>query len=106
MSTAAQNDIRIIGKVFDNAQMEAISANMLGKGTTIGAITNVNGEYTITVPNEKAVLVFSFIGYQKPEIAVGKNRVISVRFPVIGRGSRSSIRDANQGYTDRNFVQH
>ena len=52
--------------------------NVLVKGTSIGAITDINGEYTIVVPDEKAILVFSFIGYQKQEIAVGKNRTVNV----------------------------
>ena len=58
--------------------MEVIGANVLVKGTSIGAITDINGEYTIVVPDEKAILVFSFIGYQKQEIAVGKNRTVNV----------------------------
>lgn len=78
MQALAQNGIRITGKVVDNTQMEVIGANVLVKGTTIGAITNIDGEYTITVPNEKAILVFSFIGYQAQEIPVGKNTVINV----------------------------
>jgi TonB-linked SusC/RagA family outer membrane protein len=71
----AQNGIKITGKIVDNTQMEVIGANVLVKGTSIGAI---NGEYTIVVPDEKAILVFSFIGYQKQEIAVGKNRTVNV----------------------------
>ena len=74
----AQNGIKITGKIVDNTQMEVIGANVLVKGTSIGAITDINGEYTIVVPDEKAILVFSFIGYQKQEIAVGKNRTVNV----------------------------
>lgn len=78
MPATAQNGIKITGKVVDNTQLEIIGANVLVKGTDTGAITNIDGEYTIVVPNEKAVLVFSFIGYQKQEIVVGKNKVINV----------------------------
>ena len=78
MPAVAQNGIKITGKIVDNTQMEVIGANVLVKGTSIGAITDINGEYTIVVPDEKAILVFSFIGYQKQEIAVGKNRTVNV----------------------------
>src|SRR5699024_7045851 len=78
MPVFAQNEIKITGKIMDNTQAEVIGANVLVKGTAIGAITNIDGEYTIVVPNEKSILVFSFIGYQSQEIAVGKNRIINV----------------------------
>lgn len=78
MPATAQNGIKIIGKITDNTQLEVIGANVQVKGTTIGAITDINGKYTIEVPNERSVLVFSFIGYQKQEITVGKNRTINV----------------------------
>lgn len=74
----AQNGIKVTGKVIDNTNFEVIGANVLVKGTTNGAITNQNGEYSIIVPNEKAVLVFSFIGYQSKEVTVGKNRIVNV----------------------------
>lgn len=41
------------------------------KGTDKGVITNDNGEYAITVPDEKAVLMVSFVGYEKVEMPVG-----------------------------------
>ena len=47
------------------------------KGSTTGVITDLEGNYSIAVPNEKAVLVFSFIGYTGQEITVGNQRVIS-----------------------------
>ncbi|KAA9355011.1 SusC/RagA family TonB-linked outer membrane protein [Larkinella humicola] len=44
------------------------------KGTTIGTTTNESGQYSISVPDDKAVLVFSSVGYEKQEIPVG-NRI-------------------------------
>lgn len=41
------------------------------KGTTVGTITDINGNYLLNVPNpEQAVLVFAFIGYDMLEIPV------------------------------------
>ncbi len=50
---------------------------VLEKGTNNGTITDVDGYYTITVA-EGAVLTFSFVGYQTPEVAVGNRTNISV----------------------------
>lgn len=74
----AQNGIKVTGKVVDNANVEIIGANVLVKGTNQGVITNLNGEFSIYVPNEKSTLIFSFIGLQPKEVVVGKSRVMNV----------------------------
>ncbi len=52
--------------------------NIAIKGTTRGTTTDINGKYTIQVPDSSAVLVFSFMGYIPEEIAVGTKSVIDV----------------------------
>jgi TonB-linked SusC/RagA family outer membrane protein len=47
------------------------------KGTTTGATTDVNGNYTVSVPDDNSVLVFSSVGYARQEIAVGKRTNVS-----------------------------
>jgi len=46
------------------------------KGTTIGAITDVNGKYSITVPANATTLVFSYIGMKSMEVEIGGRSVI------------------------------
>lgn len=75
---ALQAQIKITGTVTDETKETVIGANITVKGTTIGTISDVNGKYSIEVPNQKAILVFSFIGYTTHEIPVGKNKVIDV----------------------------
>ena len=77
-NTFAQSGIKITGKVIDASKMEVIGANVMVKGTSVGVITDLNGEYTITVPDEKSVLVFSFVGYRSQEQIVGKKRKIDI----------------------------
>jgi TonB-dependent SusC/RagA subfamily outer membrane receptor len=49
------------------------------KGTTTGAITDVNGDYRLVVPDGKAKsLVFSFIGYVTQEIEIGSSNTVNV----------------------------
>ncbi len=52
---------------------------VLLKGTTIGAPTDADGKYSITVPDKGGVLVFRYLGYVTQEIAIGKQKVINVK---------------------------
>ena len=42
------------------------------KGTTIGALTDVNGKYSITVPTNATTLIFSYIGMKSKEVEIGR----------------------------------
>ncbi len=46
------------------------------KGTTIGTTTDVNGKYSLTVPQNATTLVFSYIGMKKIEVVIGGRTVI------------------------------
>jgi iron complex outermembrane receptor protein len=55
-----------------------VGGNVLIKGTTKGATADANGQYSINVSDDKAVLVFRFLGYDSQEIAVGSRATIDV----------------------------
>ena len=61
----------ITGRVVDALNEGMPGVNVQVKGTTSGTITNIDGDFSISVPNTKSVLVFTFIGYVKQEVAVG-----------------------------------
>lgn len=66
----------VTGIVVDNKGETIPGANIVEKGTTNGVITDMDGKYTITVTNERAVLTFSFIGYITKEVSVkGQNNL-------------------------------
>ena len=52
--------------------------SVLLKGTTTGVPTNIDGEYRMSVPEEGATLVFSFLGYVTQEVEIGNRTVIDV----------------------------
>ena len=54
-----------------------IGVNVAVKGTTIGIITDIDGNYTLEVPS-KSTIVFSYIGYQAQEVPVGNQSTINV----------------------------
>ncbi len=70
----AQN--KVTGKVSDD-QGPAIGVSVMEKGTNNGVITDMDGNYVITV-KPGATLVFSSIGYANQEIVVGSQSVINV----------------------------
>lgn len=72
-------DQTITGTVTDNEKGEPIpGASVVIKGATRGTNTDANGKYSITVPNGTAVLVFSFVGFEKQEIIVGNRSQINI----------------------------
>ncbi len=53
--------------------------NVTVKGTTIGAITDSNGRYTLSTPSNAQALTFSFVGYRTIEVPIaGKNKIDAV----------------------------
>ena len=77
-SAALAQNIKVTGKVIDNTNEGVPGVNVQVKGTAIGVITDIEGNYKLDVPNSKSVLTFSFIGYEKQEISVGNKKVINV----------------------------
>ncbi len=79
LSLAAQT-ISISGRVTDaDSGADLPGVNVLLKGSSIGVITDLNGEYSINVPSLKGVLVFSFIGMKKKEVDIKGQNVINVQ---------------------------
>lgn len=68
----------ITGKVTDEQSNPLGGATVTIKGTNTATVTNTTGEFSITVQNDKAVLVFSWIGYQTQEISVTTANVMNV----------------------------
>ena len=69
---------RISGNVTDETGESLPGATVLEKGTSNGTITNVDGDYSITVQDENAVLQISFVGYESQEITVGSQSTVNV----------------------------
>ncbi|MDV3310798.1 MAG: TonB-dependent receptor [Cyclobacteriaceae bacterium] len=72
------DDISVTGQVVDENDTPLPSVNIVIKGTNTGVTTDADGRYTINVPDEEAVLVFSFIGYLTQEIRVGTQTTINI----------------------------
>ena len=68
----------ISGKVVDDEGMELPGVTIMVKGATTGTITDIDGNYDITVPSANDVLVFTYVGMEKKEEKVGNRSRIDV----------------------------
>ena len=78
---ALAQKITVSGTVIDPEGEPLIGASVLVRGETLGTATNIDGEYTISVPSDGA-LVFSNVGYATQEIPVNGQSVINVTMNV------------------------
>ena len=76
MVLSAQNR-SISGKVFDTNEEPLIGVTVTIENTTIGAITDIDGAFTLQVPEGKVVLNVSYVGFvpQKVTVASGQSNV-------------------------------
>ncbi|MDH3648994.1 MAG: SusC/RagA family TonB-linked outer membrane protein [Saprospiraceae bacterium] len=68
----------VTGSVIDEDGDQLIGVNIVIQGTAIGTTTDIDGTYSISVPDENAVLEFTYIGYATRSISVGSDNVIDV----------------------------
>jgi TonB-dependent starch-binding outer membrane protein SusC len=66
----------VTGTVSDTEKQPVVGANVVIKGTTVGAITDINGKYSINVPSASSIIAVSFIGYVPQEVVAGNSTVI------------------------------
>jgi TonB-dependent starch-binding outer membrane protein SusC len=72
----------VTGVVTDEKSEPMIGVTVALKGTALGAVTDENGKFQLQTPEDKGVLVFSFVGYQSREINIGKQAKYTVQlFP-------------------------
>ena len=71
-------EILVKGKVTSSDNEPLPGVNVLVKGTTLGTVTDAEGNYQLSVPGEETVLVFSFVGFITEEVTVGDRTLIDI----------------------------
>ena len=75
----AQNGIAVKGTVTDNTTDPLIGASVIVKGQpSLGTVTDIDGNFHLTVPSEQSVLVISYVGMATKEIKVNRQRDFKV----------------------------
>jgi len=70
--------VKVSGKIVDISGDPLPGVSVLVKGTHTGVITDINGNYSISVPGTKDLLQYSFLGFETQEMVVGNNTVMNV----------------------------
>jgi TonB-linked SusC/RagA family outer membrane protein len=78
VSTLFAQTIVIKGTVTSATEGPIPGATVQVKGTTLGAISDANGKYSLSVPKNATTLVFSYVGMKKKEVEIGGLSVIDV----------------------------
>lgn len=96
--------VQITGTITDVADgLPVPGATIQVKGTTIGTVSDLDGKYTLAVPEDATTLVFSFLGYTTREVPIQGQTIIDValasdsydldEFVVTALGIRRNARD-------------
>lgn len=77
--TLVAQQINIQGKVTAAEDPEGLpGVSIVAEGTGTGTVSDINGNFSINVPNQNTVLVFSYIGYASQSITVGSQTTLNV----------------------------
>lgn len=97
-------ELTVKGKVTDAEKTEGLpGVSVVIKGTSKGTTTDPNGNYQLVIPDDKTILVFSFVGYEKQEVLVGDRSTINISL-------RADIKSLNEvvvvgyGNQERRYV--
>lgn len=69
----------IKGQILDETGEAMIGVSVLVKGTTIGTVTDLDGNYSLEVPTGKDLLEISYIGYKNQEVKIGKESKVNIK---------------------------
>ena len=70
--------ITITGVVTDKGGQPMSGVTVIVKGTSVGALTSLDGKYSLAVPTGSTTLLFSFIGFASQEVAINGQSVINI----------------------------
>lgn len=93
----AQDTLTIKGTVTDESGEPLVGATVMVEGTSIGVVTDIDGNYSISLPKGKKELVFSYVGYDNQTLSANtsplnvvlrQNQEVLDEVVVIGYGTR------------------
>jgi len=78
-------NIIVSGKITNENDLGIAGVTLLEKGTTNGAKTDLNGNYTINIKGKNSILLISYVGYLSKEIAVGALATINIKLELLSK---------------------
>ena len=96
----SKQDNPVTGKITDENGVPLIGVNITVKGTLIGTISDANGNFSLNLPENADILVFSFIGMKTQEVSIGNRTVIDITMSMESVGISEVVAI---GYSSRMF---
>jgi TonB-dependent starch-binding outer membrane protein SusC len=85
ISSGMEQQKQVTGKISDENGKPLPGVNVVVDGTTVGVISDASGKYSINLPNENAVLVFSFVGYDIQKVGASGKTTLDVSMVSVSR---------------------
>jgi len=82
---------KVSGVVKDNTGAPVPGVTIILKGTKTGTTTNVQGQYSIDVPDDNATLVFTSVGFDPKSVVVGTATVLNVTLNIASSGLNEMV---------------
>lgn len=80
INTYRQTTQRVVtGTIYDESGLTLPGATVKVKGSERGAVTNIDGKYTIQINSDTEILIFSYIGYISQQITIGDKKTLDVK---------------------------
>ncbi|MEG1585748.1 MAG: TonB-dependent receptor [Bacteroidales bacterium] len=76
---AQDRAVLVSGHVYDQTDAALMGVTIMVKGTSTGVVSDLDGNFSLTVPSSKSVLVFKYVGYIPQEITVGNRKELKVK---------------------------
>lgn len=78
LTTEATQQKSVSGKVVDEGGISLPGVSVVVKGTSIGIVTDIDGNFTLSIPSDAKVLVFSFVGMKQQEVTIGNASTFNI----------------------------
>ena len=72
----------VTGMIIDGDNEPLIGATILGQGTSVGTVTDIEGKYSLTVPEGVTSLVYSYTGFATKTMEIGASNVMDVTMSI------------------------
>ncbi len=97
--SAEQKEFKVTGVVLSVDDLPLSGVNVIIKGTADGTVTDHQGNFSLTVPDNSPIIYFSHLGYRAKEIAISKPQTLTIRLTKDPIGS-AIIRTQNESRWD------
>jgi TonB-linked SusC/RagA family outer membrane protein len=71
--------VTVTGTVTDAAGLPLPGVSIKLKGSTLGTVTNIDGKYSLTLPDGTGTLLFNFLGFTPQEVPIGGQTIVNIK---------------------------